>query len=299
MKKITLLIVCLFGLSIASHAQTFGEVLTQLSLPTFKINQKASENESLRESSGMIYSTNAITGSKIFSSYTLYYDELKELTSFNFEFKEDKKAKNLNPVLDVLRKSFGKESDVKFDDISSILTYKFSQGNNIINLKHSTGILPSTLNFTEIKNYKVKIDYDEFNKITTVKPLNVQTYFITNDKQKSYNIEFSGAVEAKVILMKISYKDTEWRFLKSIQILLDDSSVTTLDLKSKQDYVSGDIIDRNNFELGITQLDDKLTEAILKSKIVKLRIIGDKRSGDLTVSDNFTGLKILADRIYK
>ncbi|WP_158796952.1 hypothetical protein [Pedobacter sp. L105] len=297
MKKISILFF-LISITTVVRSQSISQTLKALDLPYYKFNEKPAAGQIGMRRNSYDAIPVPLENNNLFAAAYLYYDDLNELSRVSYEMKKNKTKKNGPDIIKLLRENFGTEVKAVVDDHVLSTTYYFVNDNEKATFRFSSGIMGSSLDVTELNNYKLKEVYSESKKTTTISPFNLDDQVVSNNNL-SYTIDFSGIIESKSILISIRSHGKELKYMKSIEITLEDGTVTTIDLSAQNEILKSVRVPLI-IEVGVANLSETLCKAILESKVVKIKITGEKITGDVILTPSMKkGLELVYHRIYK
>lgn len=286
---------CLFfGLSSMAQTLSFYDLFQELSLPIHLINEKP-DKELETTPLGTKSRTIQLENNQFFTKYTLYYDDLNELTTIEYDMKKSGTNKQFPILLEILQYNFPGPYRIGGGNKVSEKSFLFVKGNNLAELVMSSPRIGKTsLRLSQVNNVKLKTKYDEANKATRIFPINVAEAAIS-ENGLDYNVSFMGKLENKELFLTITSDSKEWKLMKSIQISLSDGEVSEYNLTSKTDFDNSTSW-KSTREVALTKIPNLFCEKMIKSEEVKIKINGSKETG--TISLNQTQKSALQS-IYK
>jgi hypothetical protein len=294
MKKIlTLLVVTLLSSSI-TKSQVYEKVLSELNLPLYRLNEKPLDGIKIERDGELNNADIKISDNPLVDEVTLSYDDVDELKSVSFHLPEKKIKKTLPKLLEVIRSNYGPETDIRVGVRIVTTTYYFKKDNQRVMIT----IYPDKYNLSSIyfyldENIKLKEKYDEFNKFTMVSTVNTQPSHASTTNDLYYQLSFKGFLPSKTIILTVTSDAEEWKFMKNIQILVD-GNVYNYDLKTSKQVMES-ILGPKTLEIGVADIPKEVYQAMIKKQPVKIRINGDKRTGDIVLNQSVTKSLILLD----
>lgn len=297
MNKIIFFIYLLFIIPLTNNAQSLYQICNELNLPLYNLNDKPDANLNLQAGISGKSAVIPITNEN-FDKVYLFFDELEECDRIVYSLKSKRFKRYHSELVEILRKNFGAETNIQVSEILGSTTNTYEKGDLIVEYEFEGEYPSPDLTFYLKNNIKLVESYDEFNKTTRIKPINFKKYIESNNNLE-YGITFTGYLESQSLLMSIISDAKEWKFIKSVQVLLDNGDVTELELETKKEIENNLLLGVRTFEVGVTPLSKEQCESIIKSQTTKMRIKGDKRTGDIVLTkDVVNALEAVYKRIY-
>lgn len=296
MKKTILLLVYIVTSTVCFGQKELSDALNALGTPNWSINQK---NTDVYDSDIGKFVSKPIKKNKYLKSYTLYFDELDELTLIDFKLIGNYNLKKQTDEIAKLLTSIGYE-DVGLEKDILGNTLKIMQNNGVvakIDIAGDFSVLGPSISFSLASNEKILSKYDEFDKETVLKVINSMER-VESENKLNYSISFAGLLEKKILYLRIKSTDTDWKFINSVSILLDNGEVIDLDLVTSRNVQKTlGVIAAS--ESTLTPLNKDISEKFLRSNIVKMKIKGSKSTGVIILNkSHINSLKLIYNKLY-
>lgn len=274
-------------------SQSLYEFYKEYNLPVFNLNEKPSQNKSIAFYSGVKGVYEFTVDNKIFNQGRLIYDDNNELLNISFKNKNPNIIiKNKELILKSLRDKFGNDSLYKSEALTE---YIFNDHDKIITLSIGDDYMLSSTDLSiKLKDViKIHTEYDEFDKKTTLRPINYLR-MITGQKGGNYTLSFASFKETGKYVITVGTSGDNWKFITSIQLLFSDGEVYKTELLSKREVNEKSIFELTS-EAGSAYLPIEIVNKIATDNRIRMRING-KVTDEIILNDD---IKIATQRLIK